>query len=905
MTVALEQFVRKAATAKDIGFEVETLSDTLLKLGSELHFTQVKRTLSRNSLGAAIAEACDIASLCSPELLAQVKFQVVCERNDANLDFASAQPAAEEGKAYDPTIVARTKQCFDPSEPIRVMSHPALALRRGLAAIGVTDPEGVVREALGLIFDAFDGRDRERVCAALYQVINLIDRARSSEVPKTGNAITAADFEVRNEPRANFVLRHRPRLHDLVEGRMIDRPPRLAALEEAAVRWLTTLEDAYARADDVLPVFWIDGRPGDGKSVLALQLLQRLITGGRLGGGVELQRPEDLEGWLSTAPPLRARQSEPEQAEIAFMDDLAAALSPADLAEIIGRGFRQPPYAALITCGATEHLQGFMSEAARVAITRCTVDAPAEADYRQFSEWLIAQGRATAYLPPEPGESVATYVFRVVSAQSNGTAPELRAELLSMSAYADARAALALNALPVPAPLRLLSDATLNLFARGERGVEFSPEEGPAGVVLGHHQVVWPLFRRWVEEDGQRLAEAWAEDLARGLVALLQEGHVRSARTLLGEVLDTSLLTQRLGRRDIQHKRQVIFITLYAAVSAKATLEQRSPLLRQFLVAREAGALASVERGALTAEALEALRIKKLPDTDRVEIALGLLIGKEPPDEREAALATEVVLSSEPTSGVHQFFVQVARKRDKSRHRPLLLTWLQRHQSRPEIAKVLELAIADRDPMIIELGYGFVRRFHTKSFSGPVLWALHLSGVRHPRYYPTVVQWLNATPDPETAARLYRELLRPAQHENFATRALNWVAVHLEVRGAQEVLRRLISTRDGESVFDNAVEVWLDRYGNTSLAPPLLADLIEKGRFARWALSALRYLNTNEGSSGSKVVVSSVVVRIRAARREDLDQLEGGLSRGEAAVFRRLRHRAEQLWGTAGQRRPR
>lgn len=732
MTVALEQFIRENVHAENLEFEVEAVSDALLKSDTHLQLTQVKRTLTRATLASALAEAYDIASLCSPDLIDQVRFQIVCERIDSNVNFATAQPAEERGKAYDKELLARVKQSFHRDEPLRVMSHPRLTLRRTLANAGIKNPDAVAGEALGLIFDAFDGRDVGNVQLAIYRVINLIENAKIKDTPSAGNLITAPDFKPRANARSNLILRNKPRVHDLAEQRVIDRPSRLAMVEAAALCWLADLESEYLEADDMLPVFWVDGRPGDGKSVLVLQLLGRLLSNHRLGSVTQLQRPSEMEAWLNTAAPLRPRNGELEQVEIAFADDLTAIVSAEEMGQIVERSFWRPPYAGLVTCGSTHHLESFKVDNARVVITRCTIDPPTVADYRQFGDWLIEQGKLATHQAAVPSESLAAYVYRLATTKSNVELPTLRDRLRAASVYETAQVALALNVIGLSAPMALVNDATLAVFAEGERGIEFSPEIGPTGVVLGHAEVAWALFTQWAEADGELLVKAWAQALGDGLVAFLHAGTVTAARTILGEVLDAAALRRRFGKADLEAHQRLLFHQLYTAAATRLNLQQRAPLLRQFLVAGKAGRLASVDGVALRLEAHQALLDGALPITDRVEIALSLLTGKDPPKGPEFKAATAFVLSSEPTPVAVQFFSQIARRGEDTRHRALLLSWLRQHQSRPEVAKVLELAISYGDPKpLLDMGYAFVRRFYASPSSGLVLWALHRSKVPH------------------------------------------------------------------------------------------------------------------------------------------------------------------------------
>lgn len=889
MTAALEKFVREGLGKDDVAFAVEAVSDVLLASSAELQLSQVKRTLTTTTLNAALAEAYDIASLCSHDLLEKITFQVVCERMEPSVDFATARPTKVEGKIYDPALLARTKERFDANAPIRVLSHPRLALRRALANVGVKNPEGVAKEALGFIFDAFDGRDPKRVQQAVYDVIALIDKEKGKNAPSAGVLLSAADFQPVSDERSKIVLRYKPRVHDLAQRRVIDRPMRLPTIEAAASAWLDDLEAAYGQADDVLPVFWLDGRPGDGKSVLALQLLDRLLVRKRLVSVVELQKPGELEAWLETAPEWRPRTSDPEQLELGFVDDLAGMVSADQMGQIIERGFRRPPYAGLVTCGVTDHMKSFDPVAARVVITRCTVAAPAEADYRQFSNWLIEQGKLTKVQPAESGESLAAYIYRLVSLEGDSQHKGMRERLQALSAYAPAQVALALNSLAIRAPTSVLSDTAIAVFAEGDGDIEFSPDTTADGVQLGHAEVIWSLFKQWAGADQEPLVSLWARSLGMGLVALVETGSVTAARTLLGEILDTGKLIRLLGKADVEDHQRVLFNTLYAAAVAHLSLAQRARLMRQFLVAQMARRLTVVERETLRLEAYQSLKLASVPTSDRVEVALALLIGKEVPEGIEVEAAADAVLASQPTPIAIQFFSQIARKGEGSRHRPLLISWLQRHRDRLEIAKVLELAIANGDPApLLDIGYAFVWRFCSEPSSGLVLWALHRANKPHKRYYATVTHWLVSAPNADIAGRLYQDLLRPKVAEDFATRALNWAADHLEARGVHAVLMRLIPVRESDPKFDKTVAAWCEENLGTSFAPALLVDLLDRGSLTHWAPLAMHYLDSFDGNPGSQLVKASLIAAIKASDQETLDAIGARFSQGEASIYKRM-----------------
>jgi len=352
-TIALDRFVRRAVIdgAPD-AYAFEAVSDFSVT-SDKVSLTQVKRTLTRTTLAAAVGEARTILDLCSPAFAEKVEFQIICERDEEGLKLSDLTPSEVFNDfAATPAELSRVLARFNPATPVKVMAHPGLSLRRTLLSAGVRDPDRVARDALGTLFDAFDGRDREGIERALMRALSDIRASARTEDMVPGRLLAPDMFKRRAARSTSIFVGARPRLSDLVAKQFLDRRDALEPLVEAAEVWLSSLDQSYADDDLRLPVLWLEGRPGDGKSVLTLQLLEHLIvTAARLSSVTELATTGELSAWMTSA----ARRDTGYQAEIGFIDDLGSYIDQAGLEALIDKAFyRGSPYVGLITCGTAK-----------------------------------------------------------------------------------------------------------------------------------------------------------------------------------------------------------------------------------------------------------------------------------------------------------------------------------------------------------------------------------------------------------------------------------------------------------------------------------------------------------------------------------------------------------------------
>ena len=109
-------------------------------------------------------------------------------------------------------------------------------------------------------------RSRDEIAKAFF------GRRRGIRYP--GQFIAASDVQPDAEQTREVILGQVPTLRDLRDGRFMERPDHLAAALSELDRHVTERD---WRQEPYIYAFWIEGRSGNGKSVLLLQLMQQIV----------------------------------------------------------------------------------------------------------------------------------------------------------------------------------------------------------------------------------------------------------------------------------------------------------------------------------------------------------------------------------------------------------------------------------------------------------------------------------------------------------------------------------------------------------------------------------------------------------------------------------------------------
>lgn len=890
-TIALDRFVRRAVIdgASD-AYAFEAVSD-LSVAGDKVRLTQVKRTLTRATLVAAVGEARIILDLCSPAFAQKVEFQIVCECDKAGLNPSNLTPSEVfDDSAATPAELSRVLARFDATAPVRVMSHPGLSLRRTLLSAGVRDPDRVARDALGTLFDAFDGRNREGVERALMRAISDIRACARTEDVVPGRLLAPDMFERRAGRGTNLFVGARPRLSDLVGERFLDRRDALRPLVEAVEVWLSGLDQSYANDDLRLPILWLEGRPGDGKSVLTLQLLEHVIvTQARLASVTELASAGELSAWMTSA----ARRDADNQAEIGFIDDLGAYVDQAGFEALIDEAFyRGSPYVGLITCGTAEDGTSFAA-GRRVTLTRAIIGNPSPADLEALRAW--AQDRLGRQLPGTNPEGASISEFMV------GLTLRARPQSHTTSGLsASLKAAMAVNALGLAAPQSLVGDTDMRAYAAERPDIELSPTAETSGVRLAHAEAIWRLYVDTVEEA--ELAESWGSDLGRVLAIRAADGEAIEARALLGALINTQQAIRRLRRSGSQAPDPTLLNAVYRAFTKGCAPPSRALLYRLWLAAAISQRLTAIDVSALREEGRKLLAGQGNSVNVRVEVAASLMLVGGGHDDAARRAAASFLRRAGPVPAAARYAISALSKGFQGQAAEVATDWLIQNHNNLEIGEVLGRVLNNQTPLELQdLALAYVKRFMGRPESDAVLVAL-ASFHRTTPFYVLQDQWLTRTGDAPRALGIYRDQLQTSRWRQYTGRALAFIQAHPDIRGGQDILSLLLRKQSADPDVLAAARVWLDHHVALGLATPVLTALVavqplEAGDLER----ALRHVDRAAPGASSlfatlAVVLQSLTPSERISLRDKLPQgLVGQFNQAMVWKIQNLDGRLKQL----------
>src|SRR6185369_6632490 len=146
------------------------------------------------------------------------------------------------------------------------------------------------------------------------------------------------------------------------------------------------------------------------------------------------------------------------------------------------------------------------------------------------------------------------WIFELLRGESiREFAGNFKRRLIGLNLFDLARAILAINALELPAPAKLvegMSDNQRDAFQAlcSDSQLHFEKVEGGVealgGYRLSHPQIDWQLYREWASPPAT-LAQQWGRDLARPLVAEAKEPNAFLANNLIFRLSTSSRLSER------------------------------------------------------------------------------------------------------------------------------------------------------------------------------------------------------------------------------------------------------------------------------------------------------------------------------------------------------------------------
>ena len=333
----------------------EALSDYTRASEGATVCVQVKHHLDQRKMSDAAAEFASIDRFLSSHnegrLRLGIVYEIVARTGDPSLNWAQVELPAE-FRAREPDLVSRFDELRRAGRLRAPRFEPDPRWRFVATVFGhVTDPFEFARRSFELCFQ------RTATADSASYVRNTIAENYAANVQRRqvfSQSLSSGDFESDSQDRGTSIART-PSLLDIRRGRFMSRPHQVTEV-------LETLDDVFASSrgwdDPAVPVLWIDGQSGSGKSVLLLQLMRHLVVE-RKASVIWLTRTEELGGIVSQL----VASSEGLEPDFLFVDDIYDPQARDDLdlprmtRQIVHSSLKNWP--VVVTCGPSEFRQEF------------------------------------------------------------------------------------------------------------------------------------------------------------------------------------------------------------------------------------------------------------------------------------------------------------------------------------------------------------------------------------------------------------------------------------------------------------------------------------------------------------------------------------------------------------------
>ena len=491
----------------------ELLSD-VLTIGADgtIIVAQVKLRQSSQAVRAALDEFWAIVQLARrvvPELVPELTFQIVSrERELANVEATvdrwcpTAPPAASDAVVADFRRRIRTLVTSDPeAETVALLVN----------SLGAERPLDLIRSWLGrLLGSARSPETLRSVANDIWQDLHDLEAATDHRRIGWAYAWTASDQTPAQVEHGDFLTGQLPSPRDLRTGRFAPRAGVVEPLAVCASEWLQS-HPAERDARLRLPVFWIGGRSGSGKSVALLHVLARLHADGHspiLWLGSNFQK-------LADAVAFGSHLRRPGQTTILALDDPYAPAAQHDAASIwqnataqlLALRQRDDPseLPVLVTCGPTEQAERLQDDFPdELSLTIYPLPPESAADLEGLREWYRLR---TGKDPPPVGDDNVLLVQLFFEWRVGMTLPEFAKRFRARIQAADATLVewfaqiLAINRLYVgylgqASGLPADAQATVERLRREHHLVENLDDFRP-GLWLAHPHLSDAIYSAW------------------------------------------------------------------------------------------------------------------------------------------------------------------------------------------------------------------------------------------------------------------------------------------------------------------------------------------------------------------------------------------------------------------------
>lgn len=378
-------------------------------------------------------------------------------------------------------------------------------------------------------------------------------------VVQTQHLLGIEDFHVAGDNGLKpLVVGFRPSLTMLRDRQYMPRPEHLTNAQRA----LTQLfGDRAQNSYQELDVFWITGRSGSGKSVLLLQLMEKMVREGRRVVWLD----DDAAVLLPLLKILHPDSSAPKNLDLIFIDDLYTpqgqqVLDIDAIRRLVGSAPEQQ-WPIVVTCGPPEFERQFERDASREGINvhswRLPPVLPEEAT--NLHQWFLDRMGANVETGRAFEQSeglIVSMTFEIRHGRLEPFARRFRDRLQASRLDDCLRVPLALNRLYIMTPTSWLDQSEWERLDELNRDADFSVLESAHGssyLRLTHPHISDSIYRA-IRIPGSELAyandlaeafqRAWETDLLtlKQLLRVVVLGNERL------DVIDMDALAEAVGR---------------------------------------------------------------------------------------------------------------------------------------------------------------------------------------------------------------------------------------------------------------------------------------------------------------------------------------------------------------------
>ncbi|QRM43357.1 helix-turn-helix transcriptional regulator [Rhizobium sp. BG4] len=616
-------------------------------------------------------------------------------------------------------------------------------------------------------------------------------------------------------------------------GTYAPRPHVLMHLLTEFKAWSETIDSALALGD--APVFWVDGRSGDGKSVALLQLAHHLLSEGPDRKLFQLATPErisDLLHFLTHAQPAQTLN-------LIVVDDPHRLVDTESWNQAITACATAGTLRfAFLACGTTPESKEFENRSPSTKITRCMVPSVSSTDRTELAIWF---GHEDSKIEVADNSLLVEFLFELsIGEPISNFARKFGERLRSVGLLEGVSSALVANILDLFAPNTLLKNARQIALIRQMAEVdhlhfEFGNSLEVAGFRIVHGRIAWRLFEIWaMGGTSHSIVDFLAEHLAT-LIEAVPKRNVNYIRAVLNSIEQT-LLTKTGGGDKKNDISMSILIMSKLVYLIRSNSDSRSYIIQRSLHLLNHPKMAASQRKDISEaneRIIEAAKIEIEAEETKTAQKSAIyayliycpLLAKHEQEMYAERFMELLAREPEQTLGALSRFAQGMPREYLDK----LINWM---ESSPPYAQKVDAAVQivarfQKEPRVIDLSILIAQTHEHVLNLGFLLNSLISTQERQNEVVALAVEWIEVNWNSKYCGGILSAALRATNGRyDIVALALSWVAENPYAVSSSNVFATLLSVVGGTtSVIAEAMN-WLKLNDHLAGCANIFAGLI-------------------------------------------------------------------------------